>query len=325
MANAAQIVSTWIGEYFADTFIVPVVGENSNFDFRAFDVDPAVNKERIDYNVSELKHVTRKKSTCGFSANGQMDLSERTLEVESFAINLEQCYSEFYNTVFRSKLKRGTDIYNLEGTFIQELFEEMTPITIGKDLYKHGWFGNTSSFAATSFLGDMNGWFKLFEDDSNVSKISLATTTGGDLATNAVIDALRSMWTSNLKLRGRKSQTSIHATAQVYDNLLETFENLGTDVGLTRAFDGTDRLFFRGVEVISQDIWDETITDFSIANPHRLVWVQDGNLRVGTDITNPRSEGKLFFDELEEKTYFKARMDFGVNFRFADTVAYARG
>jgi len=36
-------------------------------------------------------------------------------------------------------------------------------------------------------------------------------------------------------------------------------------------------------------------------------------------------EGKLFVDELQEKTYFKGRFDFGVQYRFSNSTAVALG
>ena len=322
MANAASLVSTWQGEYFADTFIIPVIGEDSSFDSPIYDVDPTINNKRIDYNVGELKYATRKKATCGFEANGSFDISERTLTVDPFAIMLEQCFDTFYSTAFRSKLKRGTDIPDMTGTFLQDLFEQMTPVTIGKDLMKHAWFGDTS-VASTSFLSDMNGYFKILGADSSVGSYSLATT-GSDLVADAALTTLREMWISEPILRGKMTQSKFLATAEVYDNLVTTYENTGTDSGLARLAAGGP-LTFRGVEVILMDVWDEAITDFALSDPHRLVWTIDGNLRVGTDITDPRMEGKLFVDELQEKTYFKGRFDFGVQYRFSNSTAVALG
>lgn len=324
MANAMQLVSTWQSDYFADVFMVPAIGEDSSFDSPIYDVDPTVNKSRTDYNATELKYATRKQAGCGFTANGSISLSERVLEVEPFKVMLEQCFDTFYSTAFRGKLKRGSSITDLSGTFVQQIFEQQIPITIGKDLMKHGWFGDTSisTTGANAFLSDIDGWFKLLEDDNDVNKYSLATT-GGDLTSDSVLTTLREMYSANLVLRGKASQTKILATTQVYDNLVNTYENLGTDSGLARLAAG-GALTFRGIEILSMEVWDEAITDFSLSNPHRLIWTVNQNLRVGTDITNQRNEGKLFMDELTELTYFKARFDFGVQYRFSNSIAYAR-
>jgi len=43
------------------------------------------------------------------------------------------------------------------------------------DTFSLAWFGNTS-LATTAFLSPIDGWFKRFEDDSNVEKITIGST-----------------------------------------------------------------------------------------------------------------------------------------------------
>jgi hypothetical protein len=110
----------------------------------------------------------------------------------------------------------------------------------------------------------------------------------------------------------------------MYYNILSTFENSSTDYGLTRLSNG-GALTYRGIPVIEETTWAVTINDYSLANEKRMFFGNLENLHVGTDIANPGSDAKLFFDELEEKYYFKANFDLGVNYTHAELIVYGRG
>jgi hypothetical protein len=317
MANATTIVSTWSSEYFAEVFLTPALVSQGLFN-GGYDVDPLVNKSKTVYVGSELTGIVRKKSTCGFDPNGTFGLSEVVLTTQPMAINLEQCAAEFYDTIFKKELKKGTAVTDLSGTIIETYIVENYQRAMVNDTFALAWFGSTA-LASTAFLSPITGWFNLFEADSNVSKISIGST--GDYA----LAALRTAYESTTgQLIRQTGNPVIHVTPDMYYNLLVTFENAGTDYGLTKLSDG-GMLTFRGIPVVEETTWTKVINQYSLSNESRLFFGNLENLHVGTNIANPASDAKLFYDELTEKYYFKANFDLGVNYTHANLIVYGRG
>lgn len=318
MANATTIVSTWTSQYFAETFLKPAISTEGLFDGAGYTIDPTVNKAKTIYEASEMKYITQKREACGFNASGTSALTEVKLETEPLRVNVEQCANVFFDTIFKSNLKKGTDVYDLSGTVIEELIVENMQRAIINDTFALAWFGDTS-LASTAFLDQLQGWFARFEADAGVNKFSIGST--GDWA----LEALRAMDAgTNAPLYAEHPDTVILVTRNVYLELLRTYEALGTDVGLIRLNDGHD-LMFRGRRVIAQPVWDKVISDQGLSNTKRIFMGPLSNLHVGTDILNPGSDAKLFFDELEEKFYFKANYDLGTQLLHSELVGYARG
>lgn len=318
MANAIEIIETWNSDYVAELFIEPAIDTEQGLFAGGYTVDALVNKSKTFYVNSELKYITKKKDTCGFTPYGTSDLTEVTLATQPMAINLEQCASDFFDTVFKRSLKKGTGVYDLEGTVIMDAVVTNAQRAIKNDAFTLAWFGDTS-LATTAFLSPIDGWFKKFENDADVQKYSIGST--GDFALEALRAISDAVETSIIE----QDDSSVYLVSRsVYQNLLKTYEALGTDVGLTRLNDGHD-LMFRGVPVIKQNIWDKAISDLSLSNSKRIFYGPLANLMVGTDIANPGSDAMLFLDHLEEKTYFKANFDLGVQYTFGSKIAYARG
>jgi hypothetical protein len=318
MANAIEIIETWNSDYVAELFLEPAIDTVEGLFAGGYTVDALVNKSKTFYVNSELRYITKKKETCGFNAFGTSDLTEVTLTTQPMSVNLEQCAAEFFDTVFKRTLKKGTGVYDLEGTVIEQAVVNNAQRAIKNDAFTLAWFGN-ASLASTAFLSPFNGWFNLFEADADVNKYSIGST--GDFGLEALRAISDAVDTSIID----QDDTSVYLVSRsVYQNLLKTYEALGTDVGLTRLNDGFD-LMFRGVPVMRQNIWDKAISDLSLSNSKRIFYGPLANLIVGTNVANPGNDAALFLDHLEEKTYFKANFDLGVSYTFASKIAYARG
>lgn len=318
-SNAMTIVSTWTTEHVAEVFLKPVFTAENIVDTYA--VDPTVNRSKTITLANELSRIIQKKENCEFSPLGQIALTEKKIETAPCAVNLEQCATEFYETVFKRNLKRGTDIYDLSGTILEDVMVERVTTAMTNDIFELCWFGDTTH--ADDFFKTFDGWFSLLEVGlPNGNKVEISTT--GDMVADEAVDLLRDIYKKSNPLRSVKPTDKVFlVTDTVYCNLIETYENLGLDSGLSRLADG-GALSFRGVPVESQLNWDASIADQGLSDPHRIVYTKKENLLIGTDITRPGSDAKLFFDELTEKFYFKANFDLGVQYLFDEYVVYAR-
>jgi hypothetical protein len=317
MANAITIVETWATEHVAEIFLKPVFTAENIVD--TYSVDPTIKRSKTITLANELKRIIQKKESCGFNAIGTFALGEKTIRTEPCAVNLEQCAADFYDTIFKQNLKRGSDIYDLGGTVLEKAMVDRINSAITNDIFELCWFGNTAH--STNFFKTFDGWFKLLEAGS-CTKVDISTT--GELAPDEAIDILRQMYKGSAPLRAVKPNGKVFlVTDTVYTNLMETYENMDTDSGMLKLADGGP-LTFRGIPVEAQLAWDASIASQTLADPHRVVYTKKENLIIGTDVKTPGSDAKLFLDELEEKFYFKANFDLGVQYMFDEYVVYAR-
>lgn len=324
MANAMTLTSTWTSEYVPEVFLKPVFMSKS---LENYNVDPTVNRSKTVYLADKLESIIREKSTCGFDAAGNFAIGEKVLATKSISVNLEQCAREFEDSVFKQALKRGTDVLDLSDTIIADAMQERVNVSVINDNAKIIWFGDTT-ISGTSDLEKsvkiFDGWFRLLENGlPSSNKVSISET--GDLGADAALGYLREVYEASDELFSiDDNQKKFHVTKSIGLNLLKTYEQLGTDSGLMRLEDGQRTLQFRGIDVVIHNEWDTTINALGLSNPHRIVYTTMDNLMVGTDIVTPASDAKLFFDELEEKYYYKAIYDLGVQYMFDEHVVYAR-
>jgi hypothetical protein len=111
------------------------------------------------------------------------------------------------------------------------------------------------------------------------------------------------------------NQKVINETGSVYMALMEDYEEGGGgDMGLMRLVDGVEQLTFRGIPVIPQWRWDETLTNLSVTLPHYVEYTTPLNKVIATDVTNPATELTTWYDEKDEKVYTKSRFKLGVNY-----------
>ena len=321
MSNAITVVSSWSSEYVAEIFLKPVF--TSEDIMGTYGIDPTVNRSKTLYLGDDLKRIIQKKSGCSVSPSGTFALGEKTITTEPCAVNLEVCASEFYNTVFKQNLKRGSDIYDLGGTVLEQTMVENVTTALQNDIFELCWFGDVSiSSTALTFFKTFDGWFKKLEASSGVQKVTVGSSTG--LGTDQALNVLREMYKKGDVLRGVKpSERVFLVTDSMYTNLLETHENTALDSGLKR-LEEDKPLVFRGIPVEPQVSWDNSLATLSPTTPNRAVYTKKENLIIGTDIRKPGSDAKLFLDELTEKFYFKANFDLGVQYLFDDHVIYAR-
>ena len=103
-------------EFLTELFYKPQEGGQDIFDI--YKVMQVVDKTNL-YLPAILSKILRKYTTCGFSQQGSLAISDRTISVTKVKSNLEECEDAFDNTVFEEAIKRGVDIDNLEGTFLE--------------------------------------------------------------------------------------------------------------------------------------------------------------------------------------------------------------
>ena len=115
-----------------------------------------------------------------------------------------------------------------------------------------------------------------------------------------------------------------------YYGALTTVASAGAvDYGHSEAQTGVNypRLHFRGVEIVPMYEWDSAFTALAGANHPALfttaaaadstqgcIYAAKSNLFIGSDVTSPETEFKMFYDPADDKMLIRAYFTMGFQF-----------
>ena len=118
-------------------------------------------------------------------------------------------------------------------------------------------------------------------------------------------------------------------TPKLYNAYLQNLEGNGADLAIVNRVDASPRVSFRGVELVAMYEWDTILTD---TNPDLFNNVTDltqgvcytavENLIIGSDVTDPEGSFKVFYDDLEEKMFFRGYFKLGVQYLYSSLVQW---
>ena len=340
MANfiTQSISSTYSGQEFTEILFAPQEGSS---DLAGIRVIPNIKVKANMYLNSSLTKIVRKYSTCGFSATGGVtSVSDRTLEVSKLKVNLEECGDAFYGTIFEEFYGSGTAIDDLTDTVVGEVARKRVAEAIADDNGRMAWFA--ASTAASSDYNQFDGFVQLFVAGSaslgkyvEMTAISNVEDTNGDLVADGAYTLLKSAYENQTKVLRQmpNASKSFRVTATIVDNLMTTYEQLGTGnaLGLQLLQDGQS-LTFRGIPVVEVTGWDTQLAD--AANPNSqtlgidigknmLVYTVDDNLVIGTDVADAGSQLKFRSnDDDDELLKIIAKYKMGAQFVFGELISF---
>jgi hypothetical protein len=325
MANAVQtsFSHTYAGkEFLTELFYKPQEGSDDIFaDYKVMQV---ADKSNL-YIPGNLTKILKEYSGCGFSASGNLTISDRVISTEKCKVNLEQCEDAWDDTVFEEALRTGVDIDDLRGTIVEDIIRRKMIEAMRSDIGRMQWFNKNGH--SDSDYAHYDGWLQLaFDTSANLGYVfnmggdsSIETSSVDDtLVTDGALTAFRRIWTNQSKtLRSVPRQDKrLYVTATIMDNYLVSLEDTQNETGQARLEDGKLNITFRGVPVVEVMGWDTHLADSG--NPQAtkigdnlIVLSTPDNLIVGSDITNPDNEIKTWYSEDNETLRFKAKLKLG--------------
>ena len=171
-----------------------------------------------------------------------------------------------------------------------------------------------------------------------MSTISSVEDTNGDLVADGAYELLKSVYENQTKVLRQvpNNKKSIRVTCTIEDNLITTYEQLGTgnNLGLSRLIDGqgNSQLTFRGIPIITVTGWDTQLADATNPNSgglgidigkNMLVYTADENLVIGSDVNDPEAQLKFRSnDDDDELLKIIAKYKMGVQFVFGELISF---
>lgn len=334
MANSVttSFTHTYNGqEFLTELFYKPQEGGQDVFGI--YKVMQVVDKTNL-YIPGNLSKILRKYTTCGFSQQGSLAISDRTISVTKVKSNLEECEDAFDGTIFEEAIKQGVDIDDLQGTIVEDILRTSLLKALESDIPRIAWFADATS--GSSDYDQFDGWVALIGDVSgSVGQYFDMNTdanieSGGAMVADGAITLFRNMYENQSKtLRAvDRGEKYFYVTSSIMDNYLTTLEDTQNERGQLTLEDGTTVVKFRGIEVVEVKGWDTNLADSD--NPQKAgvganmcVLTTPSNLIVGADVMSPSNEVKTWYSDDDEVLRMKVKFKLGCQILHPELLSFA--
>lgn len=285
------------GDEVLDLFFKPTVATEEVFN--RYRVMPNVVGKSNIYLRGIAEKILKKITTCSFNAKGQLEITDKTIEVHPVAVHLEQCERAFDGTVFeKAWLNQGTDRTDLTGTVVQELVEQFIADGLERDVPRGLWWNKVGAADADYDYG-FNGWLQLFLADTaaigfvlDISTFETANKLDVDAAAAIFQELIEGQTAASRKFG--KDLLRLYVSSSILDNYKRTLRASGTDFGATIQVNGIDRPAFDGYQIIEIPSWDvdmddagnPTVGDLNTTSNSLVILTTPENLIIGIDSQN---------------------------------------
>tara|TARA_Y100000004_G_scaffold52858_2_gene58749 strand:+ start:4506 stop:5513 length:1008 start_codon:yes stop_codon:yes gene_type:complete len=331
MANVANkgTFATYSGANLNEIFYEPVF--RSDDIMRNYRVIPNVKHKMNVFTSAALTKIVDKYTGCSAtSGSKQFNIDEKTITAGRMRVALEQCTDEFFGTYIEEMYRNGVDVMNVEGTQLADAIVDRAVKGIGQDVVRLAWGGDD----ATASYDQLKGWMKLMGDDATVlaarTEFSAAAPTAP--TSSEALSLIRNMYDGAPAALQQipASDKKIFVTPKTYNAYLQNLEGTSADLAITNQQDGVLVVKFRGVELVPMYEWDTILADTDPAlflrggvnGTEGACYCAVDNLIIGSDVTDPEGSFKVFYDDLEEKMFFRGYFKLGVQFLYPSLVQW---
>ncbi len=333
MANVANnsIAATYGGAQLNELFYEPIF--RSDDIMRNYRVIPNVKHKMNVYTSAALTKIVEPYSSCSAtSGSTEFNIDDKVITAGRCRVALEQCQSEFENTYIEELYRSGADVFNLEGTVVGDAIVNRAVKGIASDVVRLAWGGDVAGAVAgyTAF----DGWMELMGTDATVlaartdiSAVAPTAPTAGES-----LSLLRKMYDDAPAALQQvpASDKKIFVTPKTYNAYLSNLEGTSADLAITNQQDGVLTVKFRGVELVAMYEWDTILADTdpalflrgAVNGTEGACYCAVENLIIGSDVTDPEGSFKVFYDDLEEKMFFRGYFKLGVQFLYPSLVQW---
>ncbi len=336
MANVANdnISATYSGADLDRIFYEPVF--RSDDIMRNYRVIPNVKHKMNVYTSAALTKIVDEYTDCSAtSGSTQFNIDDKTITAGRMRVALEQCSKEFFGTYIEEMYRSGVDVMNVEGTQLGDAIVNRAVNGIAQDVVRLAWGGDNSS---AGYKG-VTGWMSLMGSDATVLAAQIQVTGAATVDTvtaGHAIALLREAYdTAPAALQQVPAgEKKMFVTPKVFNAYLANLEGTSSDLALVNKVDGLQRVMFRGVELVPMYEWDTILTDLNPAifvdqsaaatgnTSNGVCYCAVENLIIGSDVTDPEGSFKVFYDDLEEKMFFRGYFKLGVQFLYPSLVQW---
>jgi len=336
MANVANnsIAATYGGAQLNEIFYEPVF--RSDDIMRNYRVIPNVKHKMNVYTSAALKNIVQPYTTCSSgNESGGFNIDDKVITAGRCRVALSQCTDEFESTYIEEMYRNGVDVMNIEGTQLADAIVNRAVTGVASDVVRLAWGGD----GATPNYDAFDGWMKLMGADATVLAAQIQQTGA---ATTATVTAAHAIGLLRKCYDGAPAalqqvpagDKKMFVTPKVFNAYLANLEGSSADLAIVNTKEGMRTVSFRGVELVPVYEWDTILAalnptifvDQSAAatgnTENGVCYCAVENLIIGSDVTDPEGSFKVFYDDLEEKMFFRGYFKLGVQFLYPSLVQW---
>ena len=333
MANVAanSIAATYGGANLNEIFYEPVF--RSEDLMRNYRVIPNVKHKMNVYTAAALTKIVEVYSNCSTaSGTNQFNIDDKVITAGRCRVALEQCTQEFFGTFIEESYRNGADVMNIEGTQLADAIVDRAVRGISQDVVRLAWGGDTGIAGVAPIVAAYNvfdGWMELMKAET---VLTFNSATPADPIASDALSLIMNVYDGAPAALQQvaPADKKMFVTPKLYNAYLQNLEGNGADLAIVNRVDGSARVSFRGVELVPMYEWDTILTD---TNPdlftnggnqfdQGVCYVAVDNLIIGSDVTDPEGSFKVFYDDLEEKMYFRGYFKLGVQYLYSSLVQW---
>ena len=331
MGNLITSVASYTGKQaeFQETFVL-ALAKTPLLAQLGFRIEQDIQSSKTFYKTGRLNKITKKSVDCntGDTATG-VAISSVVLSVTQMEAELSQCKAPFESSIYEAALKKGYDVYNLEGTQIQTLLLEVFGAAVADDLYRQIFLNDTTltnadytaydgifkTLKACALAGDGTVRVAAVISDTDINQTNILTTL------DTYVDAQNSV----LKYNYTPDQKRMYVTDPIYRALETKYTTLGNlESSKTELINGISTLKFRGIPVVNLlTIGDYINLDFATgspatANDNRIILTNPQNHIIGTDMMTDTTSAEFWYERKDKKNY--CRLNYRAGYKYIDGV-----
>lgn len=331
MGNLITSVASYTGKQaeFQETFVL-ALAKTPLLAQLGFRIEQDIQSSKTFYKTGRLNKITKKSVDCntGDTATG-VAISSVVLSVTQMEAELSQCKAPFESSIYEAALKKGYDVYNLEGTQIQTLLLEVFGSAVADDLYRQIFLNDTTltnsdytaydgifkTLKAGALAGDGTVIVAAVISDTDINQTNILTTL------DTYVDAQNSV----LKYNYTPDQKRMYVTDPIYRALETKYTTLGNlESSKTELINGISTLKFRGIPVVNLlTIGDYINLDFATgspatANDNRIILTNPQNHIIGTDMMTDTTSAEFWYERKDKKNY--CRLNYRAGYKYIDGV-----
>jgi len=327
VANNNTVAATYGGANLNEIFYEPVF--RSEDLMRNYRVIPNVKHKMNVYTAASLTKIVESYSGCSATSGAnQFNIDDKVITAGRCRVALEQCTDEFFGTFIEESYRSGADVMNIEGTQLADAIVNRAVKGIAQDVVRLAWGGDVAG--AVSGYTAFDGWMELMKAET---VIEYAGTEAAPTAADA-IGLIRNVYDQAPAALQQVAagDKKMFVTPKIFNAYLANLEGSSADLAIVNQVDGMRRVMFRGVELVAMYEWDTILTD---TNPDLFKDAATGadvnngvcycaveNLIIGSDVTDPEGSFKVFYDDLEEKMFFRGYFKLGVQYLYSSLVQW---
>ncbi len=331
MGNLITSVASYTGKQaeFQETFVL-ALAKTPLLSSLGFRIEQDIQSSKTFYKTARLNKITKKSVDCntGDTATG-VPISSIVLSVTAMEAELSQCKAPFEASIYEAALKKGYDVYNLEGTQIQTLLLEVFGAAVADDLYRQIFLNDTT--LTNNDYTAYDGIFKSLKagaialDGTVRVASSISDTDINQTNIIATLDSYVDAQPSPLKYNYMASEKRLYVTDPIfraYEQKLTTIGNL--ESSKTELINGISTLKFRGIPMVNLlTIGDYILQDFSTVSPasagtmdNRIILTNPLNHIIGTDMMTDTTSAEFWYERKDKKNY--CRLNYRAGYKYID-------